>query len=268
MHIIIFFIFTQQQLAEADGILLPALRQYLLVGCYTNDSSKSKSLMKKFNKLNFSLTHFALPVLILPILLSFTSCNSSQKPNSLASDTTKELTVLDTSKAILDALQPITIDTSNYVLLTHDTNYVLQTLTEIENGKSFVPSQKEIKKIEDILNNCIVNYNKLALHRLDSFYTNYPNRSLLKHNQVIINIHTYKLQCQAWIKKNGQKEVSINGFCNDPCDDKNRWRKSYVHNLDGTTCHFIVTINLTQENCGELYTMGTDERPPSESPCY
>ncbi|MFN8290741.1 MAG: hypothetical protein U0U70_10815 [Chitinophagaceae bacterium] len=31
MHILIFFIFTQQQLAGADGILFPALRQYLLV---------------------------------------------------------------------------------------------------------------------------------------------------------------------------------------------------------------------------------------------
>lgn len=31
MHIISFFIFTQQQLAGADGILFPALRQYLLV---------------------------------------------------------------------------------------------------------------------------------------------------------------------------------------------------------------------------------------------
>jgi hypothetical protein len=225
--------------------------------------------MKKFNKLNFSLAYFSLPVSILFTFLCFASCNSSQKKNSLASDTVKEATIFDTSKAILDTLKPITIDTSNYVLLIHDTSeYLLQALAGSKNGKPFVPSQKEIKKIENILNDCIVNYNKIALHRLESFYTSYTNRNLLKHTQATINIHTYKLQCIAWINKNGQKEVSVHGFCNDPCDDKNRWRKSYVHNLDGTTCYFEVTINLTQENYGELYTMGTNERSPSESPCY
>jgi len=48
VHIIIFFIFTQQRSAGLDGILFPALRQYLSVVCHPKGAFITYTIIHDF----------------------------------------------------------------------------------------------------------------------------------------------------------------------------------------------------------------------------
>ncbi len=189
---------------------------------------------------------FPLSLLTLLICIILISCNSSKEKNSsIKNEPSENIDVTKISSSILENLQPIHLDTSNYTIIRN---------TGLENGKSNTIYRNEIEKIETILNQCVSNYNKTALHHLDSIYNTHPNYDLIKHENVIINVAQYKIQFIPWNNKIGEKEVLVYGFCYDPCPDKNRWRKSIVHNFDGTTCCFGVKLNLTKVktmNCGQ-----------------
>lgn len=61
----------------------------------------------------------------------------------------------------------------------------------------------------------------------------------------IKKLKNYKIQVVPFLNEHGEKEVWINGFCDDSGDD---WREDVIWVLDGGNCFFTMRINLTNES--------------------
>ncbi|MER2999584.1 hypothetical protein [Pontibacter populi] len=68
----------------------------------------------------------------------------------------------------------------------------------------------------------------------------------------IDNLGNYKIQYVPYLNEKGEKEIWINGFCNDFDKD---WRRKIIHVFDGGNCYFTIRLNLTT---GERLGIGTN----------
>ncbi|MBA9079913.1 hypothetical protein [Rufibacter quisquiliarum] len=68
----------------------------------------------------------------------------------------------------------------------------------------------------------------------------------------IENLSNYKIQYVPYLNGKGEKEIWINGFCNDFDKD---WRRELIHVFDGGNCYFTIRLNLTT---GERLGIGTN----------
>lgn len=68
----------------------------------------------------------------------------------------------------------------------------------------------------------------------------------------IRNMSNYKIQYVPYLNKKGEKEIWINGFCNDFDED---WRRKIIHVFDDGNCYSTIRLNLTT---GERLGTGTN----------
>ena len=100
--------------------------------------------------------------------------------------------------------------------------------TPFKKAKEASLSEVEIRQIESIANKGIEEYNK---------HTKWEKIDL-----------DYKVQLVPVINQKGEKEVWINGFC----DDERDWRKIIVSIRDGGNCFFQMKINLSKKKCYDV----------------
>lgn len=97
-------------------------------------------------------------------------------------------------------------------------------------------SRQELIEIEDILNIVIVDHS-------DSKGTDYE-----------VTLEGMRRQYVPVINQNGEKEVWINFFCDDPENEDGK--KNLITVLDGGNCHFNLKVNLTTKTYSDLYVNG------------
>ena len=172
---------------------------------------------------NAHLSHMT-KIFVLLILIGAVSCGQN-KPSTKAFDTTvKEKLVFDTSKIAL-----LPIDTSDRWLF-KDANPVNLT-------------NKDLKAVDKVLNDCINAHNS--------------KQDTTKKFSEYINLENYKRQYVPFIDSKGEKKVYVNCFClPDTQGEFDYWRQSLVQVMDGGSCFFQVTINLTNNTYEQLYTNG------------
>ncbi|WP_291138891.1 hypothetical protein [Flavobacterium sp. UBA7663] len=66
-----------------------------------------------------------------------------------------------------------------------------------------------------------------------------------------IDLEKYHRQYLVYINKNGQKEVYVNCFCEEPAEN---WRDYLADVDDGGNCFLQLKINLTKKKVGQLET--------------
>lgn len=157
----------------------------------------------------------ALSLYIILVLIIFgcaESISDEKKANNISSqliEPKSEKFILDSNKIVI-----LPIDTSIYLIPT----YVRA--TELTN--------QELAEVEQLLNKC------LAPKRL-------PTREDLE-SQIMLS--EYRRQYIPYINQKGEKFVWVNCFCADRLE---YWKKTVVQVMDGGSCFFNVTINLTEK---------------------
>jgi hypothetical protein len=118
-----------------------------------------------------------------------------------------------------------------------DSNYVI-----IQNSEHPATlSNKELKEIDTLLNTCINNYNAEREKQFTEHVKAHPEEKA-NANPYTIDLSKYMLQYQPSINNKGEKEVWIEGFCDDLGGD---WRKPTASSVqDGGKCFFRLNINL------------------------
>jgi len=107
-----------------------------------------------------------------------------------------------------------------------------------ENYKSCSLTKTDIIEIENLLDECITDYN-------NKFSEDKSQDKLIKEN--------YKRQYVAAINKKGEKEIWINCLCQT---ESNRWKKSVILVADGGSCYFNLKVNLTKKKYYNLIVNG------------
>lgn len=127
-----------------------------------------------------------------------------------------------------------TIDTSKVAILPFEKN----TKTYFENCTESKLSLSEILYAENELVKKVNKYNKSEERKPTiHFGTDY------------IDLENYHRQYLVYINKNGQKEVYISCFCEEPAEN---WREYLVDVDDGGNCFLQLKINLTKKKSDNL----------------
>jgi len=159
--------------------------------------------------------------------------------------TTKKVALLNQKDSIFDE----SLDTSMVVILPLDTTHSWI----FKNVKQAELTSNELSLIENILTNCIQEYNKkekLEFRQLQSKETD----AQFNINDFIIDLNKYKRQYIAVINSNGEKEVWVNCFCNSFDKD---WRKQRIIVKDGGNCYFNLKINIETKKCYDFMANGS-----------
>ncbi len=125
-----------------------------------------------------------------------------------------------------------TLDTSQYVIIKLDSS---------EKSKEFKISAKDINEAEELLADCVKEYNSKQLKEYEKAIKDYPQYKIEK-SQFFIDLKNYKRQYVGTYNFYGGKEIFINCFCDY---DSNYWRKEIVRVFDGGNCFFNLKVNLT-----------------------
>lgn len=101
-----------------------------------------------------------------------------------------------------------------------------------ENSSNYDLTNQDLKEIEVILINGIIEYNEAHKDYLRNF------------NEPDINLKNYKRQYVAVINSKNEKEVWINCICDNY---NNNWKTQITYVEDGGNCFFNLKINLTKK---------------------
>jgi len=140
------------------------------------------------------------------------------------------------------------VDTTKIAILPFDTTQYWI----FKDNKPTDLKKDDLQKIENILTNCINEYN---LGQEKQFIDIDKKRSEYKLDKknFIIDLTRYKRQYVATINSKGEKEIWINCFCDT--HNKN-WRTERIVVKDGGNCYFNLKINLTTGQYYELLVNG------------
>jgi hypothetical protein len=118
---------------------------------------------------------------------------------------------------------------------------------QLSNISSFELANSELDELLSLTRSFIKQTNQELKSRSDE-YGGWNNAKRYK----IKNLGTYIVQIVPYLNEQGEKEVWINGFCNDIGPF---WRNQLVLVLDGGNCYFNMRINLTKRT---LLSAGTN----------
>ena len=110
----------------------------------------------------------------------------------------------------------------------------------------------ELQTIEQLLNNCVDEFNLSEAEELKESNTVYAKRQLRKEHYKI-DVKDYKRQYRVGNNDDGDKTVNIKFYCNPVQFD---WKNEHVVIKDGGKCYFQAYFNLTQNTCDGLYVNG------------
>jgi len=158
--------------------------------------------------------------------MSLFACGQSNNRNAVPiqeKDTTQNTHfVLDTSVIVI---LPINVD---HKWLFKDTTSINLT-------------NKELQTADSLLNECV------RVHNI--------NQDSTKRFSEFIDLKKYKRQYVAFANPKGERKVFINCLCSSV--HFGYWKKGIVQVLDGGSCFFHVTINLTKLNYERLFVNGS-----------
>lgn len=118
-------------------------------------------------------------------------------------------------------------------------------------GENYELSITDIKRIDELLNQAVTEYNLIEKVKFVKKETDFPHLRLELSNYTIALKH-YKRQYLA-VKIKEEKIVFIQCFCNE--EHKN-WQSEMIHVCDGGKCYFDVYINLTQKTTQPIAVNG------------
>lgn len=133
---------------------------------------------------------------------------------------------------------------SDYVILTNQS-----ALKALPKGTTISElDEKELTKITKILEACIAEYNS-------GIKQTFKKRGEAKYAKMykIKKLKNYKIQYVPYLNTLGEKEVWINGFCNE---SNTNWKSEIITVMDGGNCYFQIRINLEKESCYDIGTNG------------
>ena len=129
-----------------------------------------------------------------------------------------------------------TIDTSKIAIIPYDTSDHWY----FKDCKPTSLSSKDIRDAEKILNECVINSNKVSKRFIEK---NHPELS--SHvNEYLINLNEYKRQYIPVINSKGETEICINCICEQRAKNSG-WKMNPIIVEDGGKCFFHVKVNLT-----------------------
>jgi hypothetical protein len=120
------------------------------------------------------------------------------------------------------------IDTSHYAVVKYDDRYKI-----FNNATPATISTKEIDTVLHLLNEGISKY----------------NNSIKRNDLMIRKLHHYNIQLVPVLNIRGEKEVSVNGLCDESGD---AWKHKIIYVFDGGNCYFNTKINLTTKKVYEI----------------
>ena len=141
---------------------------------------------------------------------------------------------------------------SDYVILKDQTiiNELVSTYKILPKAvKTTELSKAEFNLVEKKIKECIGNYNSKIVA---GFKKRGENRKNTKMYQ-IMELKNYKIQYVPYLNEKGEKEIWINGFCNNFNMD---WKKEIIYVFDGGNCYFTIRLNLSTGECIEIGTNG------------
>lgn len=129
------------------------------------------------------------------------------------------------------------LDTSLITIFPYDTaqHWVAK------NGKTTTLTTEDFLKIDNLLTNCVNDYNGKQVKQFEKNNKENPEYNLNKKN-FLIDLTEYKRQYVATINSKGEKEVWVNCFCDAMSFN---WKQHLVFVFDGGKCYFNLKINLT-----------------------
>ena len=140
-------------------------------------------------------------------------------------------------KADSDRNEPLSYDTGRIAILSIDTTntWVFKDATAIH------LTNQDLQTTERLLKDCI------NVHNLGQDTTNEFSE--------YIDLKKYKLQYIPFLDSNGDKKVYINGFCGLDWEF-GYWKQTLVQVMDGGSCFFHLSVNLTKKKYEQLFTNG------------
>ena len=136
-----------------------------------------------------------------------------------------------------DIFRPISeVDSAIFVVLPFKEDYS----RIFKNATATELSSDDYEKIDNILEECIINYNK----------------TLLDRNLKPIDLPNYKRQYIPVINSDGEKEVWVNCFCKHISSHFFDWKNQIVIVMDGGKCFFNLKINLTKMQYSDFMVNG------------
>ncbi len=117
-------------------------------------------------------------------------------------------------------------------------------------------NNQEIVTIEKIIKEYLKKYNEQKTIEFRAYKSTNPNGTLEK-DWFVIELDKYVIQYVPYINSNGEKEIWIQGFCNDGFGfTKKDLKREIIEISDGGNCVFSAYINLPEENLREFYING------------
>ena len=146
----------------------------------------------------------------------------------------------------------VNIDTSRYVVLAKNSMWC--PYSGNKHYKTANVSAAEITEIENLLSNCIGEYNIAETKHYEAEEKQFPKFNF-KLNDFIISLEKYKRQLIPVINAKGEKEVWVNCF-RASANEHPYWKKTVVFVNDGGNYYFNVKINLTTKKYYALRVNG------------
>ena len=140
------------------------------------------------------------------------------------------------------------VDPSIYTIIKYDSTDFWM----FKNVQASNLNLNEISAIEELLSECINNYNPDQLKQFDKINKEHPEYKFNKLD-FVIDLKRYKRQYVAVINEKGEKEVWVNCFCSN---SENDWKKRIVYVFDGGNCYFSLKINMTKKKYYDLMVNG------------
>jgi hypothetical protein len=178
------------------------------------------------------MTELILKLVILVLTVSLASCGQKR---------------VERKDRVLNST-PLQVDTSVIAVLPFDTAQYWV----FKDCKPAKLTNGDFLKIENLIRDCIDNYNPVQERNYNEITAKNPNLKIAR-NDFIINLTKYKRQYIAVTNSKGEKEVWINCFC-DSWGKK--WREELIFVLDGGNCYFNLKINLSHGEYYELMVNG------------
>ena len=149
----------------------------------------------------------------------------------------------------------------NFTICKAQSDFVIlkdqQTINELISTYKILPessqttelTQAEFNLVEKMSKECIENYNDKIT---EGFKKRGEKRKYAKMYKVM-ELQNYKIQYVPYLNEKGEKEIWINGFCDDFDSD---WKKEIISVFDGGNCYFTIRLNLSTGECLEIGTNG------------
>ena len=118
-----------------------------------------------------------------------------------------------------------------------------------ESSKTSEITEAEFNFINDALKECVAKYNNNVK---EGFRKRKEKRKNAKM-YLIKDLKNYKIQYVPYLNEKGEKEIWINGFC-DNFDSE--WKRNIIYVFDGGNCFFNVKINVSTKECLSIGTNG------------